>query len=189
MPEIFQDTYYLIYLILLYFGGIVDTFIRPIETEKKEEGNFKKFIGLLFLISPFIMMGSVWEVNQYGWRMEIIAIIGLVIYAVGILMSLVSRITLGKQATGILVIRENHELITTGIYKYVRHPIYGASLIGVIGFGLVVQAIVIPIFTIILFFKIFYDRAKFEEQILIGEFGSEYEQYMAKTKRFIPFIF
>ena len=135
------------------------------------------------------MIGSVWEVNQYGWRMEIIAIIGLAIYAVGIFMLLVSRRTLGKQATGILVIRENHELITTGIYKYVRHPIYGAGLIGIIGFVLVVQAIVIPTITIVLYFKIFYDRAKYEEKILIGEFGSEYEDYMTKTKRFIPFIF
>ncbi len=189
MPEIFQDIYYLIYLILLYFGGIVDTFIRPIETEKKEEGNFEKFIGLLFILNPFIMMGSVWEVNLYGWRMESIAILGLIIYTIGVIMLLVSRRTLGKQATGILVIREDHELITTGIYKYIRHPIYGAGLIGVIGFVLVVQAIFIPFITVVLYFKVFNDRAKYEEQMLIGEFGSDYEEYMAKSKRFIPFIF
>ncbi|MHA1675363.1 MAG: methyltransferase family protein [Promethearchaeota archaeon] len=88
-----------------------------------------------------------------------------------------------------LVIRENHELITTGIYKFVRHPIYGAGIIGVIGFVLVVQAIFIPIITIILYFKILNDRAKYEEQMLIGEFGSDYEEYIANSKRFIPFIF
>ncbi|MHA1675364.1 MAG: hypothetical protein ACTSYI_17265 [Promethearchaeota archaeon] len=96
IPEIFQDIYYLLYLILLYFGGIVDTFVRPIETEKKEEGNFEKYIGLLFILNPFIMMGSVWEVNLYGWRMESFAIIGLVIYSLCIIMLLVSRKTLGK---------------------------------------------------------------------------------------------
>ena len=103
-------------------------------------------------------------------------------------MLLVARRTLGKQATGILVIREDHKLITTGIYKYARHPIYGAGLIGILGYILVVQAIFLPLLMFGLYFKVFFERVKYEEKILIEEFGQEYEEYRTTSKKFIPFI-
>ncbi|MCY3413143.1 MAG: isoprenylcysteine carboxylmethyltransferase family protein [Candidatus Heimdallarchaeota archaeon] len=188
MPEVFDDPFVFIYLILLYTGGILDTIIRPLETEKKEEGGFEKILALLFLINPFLLILAMFEVTYYPWRNPIISIIGLVIYLSGIIMLLWSRINLGKQATGILVIRDDHELITNGIYKYVRHPIYGAGIIGVLGFMLVTQSIIIGLLSLLIYFKVLNDRAKYEEEMLCNEF-TEYPEYMTKTKRFIPFVF
>lgn len=187
-PEIFEDIYYLIYLIMLYAVGIIDTIIRPIEQEKEEEVNFKKYIGILFFINPFIMILAVTEVEFLEWRSDLISVVGLIFYLIGALMVLFSRYSLGKQATGTLIIREDHELITSGIYKYVRHPIYGSGMLGILGFVLVTQSIIISILTIIIYFKIFYDRARHEEKLLLEEFGTEYEEYMMKSKKFIPFI-
>jgi protein-S-isoprenylcysteine O-methyltransferase Ste14 len=187
-PDIFQDTYYLIYLILLYAGGIIDTIIRPIEEEKKEEGNFEKYIAILFLLSPFFLVGAVVEVEYYGWRNDILSIIGLIVYFFAVVMLLLSRINLGRHATGILVIRDTHELITSGIYKYVRHPIYGSAIFGILGFILITQSVLVSMVSFVVYFKILNDRAIYEEELLMNEFGDEYKEYMKNSKKFIPFL-
>ncbi|MCE7733765.1 MAG: isoprenylcysteine carboxylmethyltransferase family protein [Candidatus Heimdallarchaeota archaeon] len=187
-PDIFRDTYYLTYLILLYAGGIIDTIIRPIEEEKKEEGNFEKYIVLLFLLSPFFLIGAVVEAEYYGWRNNIISVIGLIVYFFSVAMLVLSRINLGKQATGILVIRDTHELITNGIYKYVRHPIYASAIFGIVAFILITQSVLVSMVLFVVYFKILNDRAIYEEELLIKEFGDEYKKYMEKSKKYIPFL-
>lgn len=189
-PDIFQDNIILIYLILQYTAGIIDTIIRPLETEKKESQNFEKYLIFLFFITPFLLILSlVEEQNLYMWRNDLISIVGLVIYIIGGSITLLGRIQLGRLATGILVIREDHELVTRGIYKYIRHPIYAGGFIGVFAWGLVTQSIIVFILTFILYFKILNDRAIYEEGMLSNEFGEEYTQYKEKSKRFIPFLF
>ena len=66
---------------------------------------------------------------------------------------------------------------------------YGGTLIGVIGFGLVTHSIIVFLITFFLYLWIFSARAKHEERLLIDEFGEGYQEYMAKSKKFIPFIY
>ncbi|MHA2251469.1 MAG: methyltransferase family protein [Candidatus Kariarchaeaceae archaeon] len=188
--EIFEDLYYLLYLAIFYLSGIADTFIRPVETEKKEEGSFVIFILFLFMAAPFLLILAILEQETlYEWRNQVISIIGVIVYFFAAMLVLSSRINLGKQATGVLVIREEHDLITTGIYKYVRHPMYGGVLIGVIGFGLVAHSIIVFLITFLLYLWIFNNRAKHEEEILLNEFGDKFQEYITNSKKFIPFIY
>jgi protein-S-isoprenylcysteine O-methyltransferase Ste14 len=189
-PEIYQDLIIVVYISIGYLVGIIDTYIRPHESQAIEEGGYAKFIILLFLIAPFLLILALME-NQWIFdsRSLIISIIGLVIYFSGALFVLLSRLQLGKQATGVLVIIEDHELIDTGLYRYVRHPIYGGSLIGIMGFALVVQSIIISTISFILYFIIFQKRANYEEKLLIKQFGEKYIKYIESSKRFIPFIY
>ncbi|OLS23157.1 MAG: hypothetical protein HeimC2_27750 [Candidatus Heimdallarchaeota archaeon LC_2] len=173
---------------MLYTGGIIDTIIRPIEEEKKGQGNFEKYLVILFLLNPFVLIGAVVEVEYYGWRNDILSVIGLIVYFFAVTMLVFSRINLGKQATGILVIRDTHELITNGIYKYVRHPIYGSVIFGFVGFILITQSLLVSMISFVVYFKILNNRAIYEEELLINEFGDEYREYMKKSKKFIPFF-
>lgn len=189
-PEIYSDLIIILYITIMYLAGIIDTLIRPFEAEEKEEGGYVKFILLLFIINPFLLVVALFE-NEwlFNSRSDIISIIGLIVYFSGALFGLLSRFQLGKQGTGILVIIEQHELINTGVYKYVRHPIYGGGIIGVLGFILVSQSIMVSIITFVLYFSILQKRAEYEEQLLIEQFGQNYLDYIDKTKRFIPFIY
>ncbi len=79
-------------------------------------------------------------------------------------------------------------LITTGFYKYIRHPIYLSIIPGVfgvllkgIGYWQIILTAVVLISIVI--------TAKVEEKEMIKKFGTEYLDYMKKTKMFIPFIF
>ena len=192
--EIYSILHFQIYLILLFLFQFLDTMIRPI-SEKGEADKFSIIILLLFFASPFFHILDYYE-NIYiisknfpFWDNLVISYIGISIYIIGGLVAIVSRIQLGKFGSGSLVIEEDHKLMTKGVYRNIRHPMYSGALIGIIGGGLVFRTIFMLVSCFILYFLVFIHRVKQEEQILIGEFGEEYLSYMKKTKRLIPFIY
>ncbi len=85
-------------------------------------------------------------------------------------------------------IRKKSNVITTGVYGVVRHPIYSGTLISVLGWTILFKSIISIVYFPILF--VLYFLATFvEERILIEEYGDQYLDYKKKvTKRFIPFI-
>jgi protein-S-isoprenylcysteine O-methyltransferase Ste14 len=83
-------------------------------------------------------------------------------------------------------VRESHRLITEGIYRHVRHPMYTALFLYSIG-----QALVIPNWfagpsNLLAFVILFAFRIGAEERMMLDAFGDEYAAYMSKTKRLIP---
>lgn len=97
--------------------------------------------------------------------------------------------TLGANFTGIIMVQENQSIIQSGPYTLIRHPSYAGILLIVLGFGLMSSnwggciAITVGMLTGILY------RIVVEEKVLRQEFGQQYEVYMRRTKRMIPFVF
>ncbi|MHA2094567.1 MAG: methyltransferase family protein, partial [Candidatus Hodarchaeales archaeon] len=187
-PVIFQDFFFITYITILYLAGIIDTLIRPLEKEKREEGNYVSFIVFLFLINPFLLVLAIEENNiLFDTRLDALSWIGLFVYLLAAIVVVMARVNLGKQGTGILVVREDHELITTGLYKLLRHPMYSGTLLGVIGFAFVTQSIFVSLITFVLYFWIFKERLKYEEKLLEETFGEKYQKYKESSYRLIPF--
>jgi protein-S-isoprenylcysteine O-methyltransferase Ste14 len=79
------------------------------------------------------------------------------------------------------------ELVTDGIYKYVRHPQYTGFFM--IPLGIMIGWATIPLIVLYLILLVmYYKLAKKEENDMIDEFGPEYEEYKNKTKMFIPYL-
>jgi protein-S-isoprenylcysteine O-methyltransferase Ste14 len=189
-PVIFQDFFFITYIAILYVAGIIDTLIRPLEKEKREEGNYVSSIVFLFLVNPFLLVLAIEENNiLFDTRLDFLSWIGLFVYLLAAIVVVMARVNLGKQATGILVVREDHELITTGLYKLLRHPMYSGTLLGVIGFAFVTQSIFISLITFAIYFWIFNERLKYEEKLLEETFGDKYRKYRESSYRLIPFLY
>ena len=99
-----------------------------------------------------------------------------------------SHADLGTNWSISLEVRENHQLIKHGIYRWVRHPMYLSLLIYSAG-----QALVIPNWLVcpsyfVAMFLIFALRLRPEERMMRDEFGPDYEAYQRTTKRLIPGI-
>jgi protein-S-isoprenylcysteine O-methyltransferase Ste14 len=97
-----------------------------------------------------------------------------------------SHADLGTNWSITLEIREKHQLVTQGIYRHVRHPMYLALLLYSSG-----QALVLPNWFagpsyLVAFALLFALRVGPEERMMVEEFGKNYEAYMARTKRLIP---
>jgi len=120
---------------------------------------------------------------------RIFYIIGLILFVVGLIIRWVAIIHLGRFFTVNVAIAEDHQLITTGPYRFVRHPSYTGTLLIFLGFGLCMlnvfslAAVFLPVSTAFLW------RMHVEEQVLRDAFGERYLTYAAQTRRLIPLIY
>jgi protein-S-isoprenylcysteine O-methyltransferase Ste14 len=111
--------------------------------------------------------------------------LGVVLYAVGHVVTAWSQVTLGKQFSLDVTIQRNHRLITKGPYRLVRHPRYLGILLFTLGFALVFRSglgvVLVTVEAIVLLWRI-----RDEEQLLRDEFGAEWNSYAKATWRLIP---
>jgi protein-S-isoprenylcysteine O-methyltransferase len=116
----------------------------------------------------------------YGW-------LSLAIACAGLAFTLWARFYLGRNWSATVTVKENHELIRTGPYAIVRHPIYAGLILAflgtAIGFGELRGFIALPI----LAFG-WKHKANVEERFMTEQFGAQYERYKREVKGLIPFI-
>jgi protein-S-isoprenylcysteine O-methyltransferase Ste14 len=113
---------------------------------------------------------------------------GIPLLLVGFLVRIVSRLALGKQFSGHVQTTENHRLVTTGIYRLIRHPAYLAYLCLLVGFPLTFGSIAGLACAIASGIPALIYRIRIEETALERWFPDEYPVYRAKTRRLIPFL-
>ena len=101
---------------------------------------------------------------------------------------IISQATLWKNYSGLVVIKKDHKLITNGIYRYTRNPIYLGLFVCIIGFS-VYAASYSSFLVMLILIPITLNRVRLEEQLLADKFKDEYLKYMQKTKKLIPFIY
>jgi protein-S-isoprenylcysteine O-methyltransferase Ste14 len=95
--------------------------------------------------------------------------------------------TLDRNLTDTVVTREQHSLVTTGPYRWVRHPFYSSLAVDVIGAGLVTANWFVWL-TGVMAFVLIWLRTRTEERNLVARFGDEYREYRKNTGRLVPWI-
>ncbi|OAF03565.1 methyltransferase [Bradyrhizobium centrolobii] len=95
---------------------------------------------------------------------------------------------LGRNWSISLDVRENHELVTEGIYRRVRHPMYSAFWLWAIAQALLLPNWIAGIAGLVGFGTLFFGRVAREERMMLQTFGDSYREYMARTGRVFPRI-
>lgn len=114
--------------------------------------------------------------------------IALGLLAAGLLARWWAILTLGRLFTMTLAVRADHGVVTTGPYRWVRHPAYTGMLLAFAGCGLwmgswlTLAVLVIPITGVVL------HRIRVEEAALTEALGEEYRSYRERTKRLLPYL-
>ena len=195
VPQVYLNWGFVIYFIIYYIATLIDTILRPVDESDNKADKPTIILLILFLASPFLLISMFFESVLLNplyinfWNSDIILILGLIIYVIGAIISLGSRFQLGRFGSGRLKIKEEHELVTKGVYRHLRHPMYLGGIIGVIGFCFVFHGFIMMFLILALYFIVFRSRMIYEEKILQEQFGEKYSEYMKKTKRIIPFIY
>jgi protein-S-isoprenylcysteine O-methyltransferase Ste14 len=83
-------------------------------------------------------------------------------------------------------VREQHRLITNGVYRRIRHPMYAALLLYSVGQALVIPNWVAGPSYLVAFAILFVFRVQAEERMMLEQFGDDYAAYMARTDRLVP---
>lgn len=106
----------------------------------------------------------------------------------GLLGAIWARRTLAGNWSGAVTLKKGHELVKTGPYRYVRHPIYTSLLLMLLGsplaLGRVSAWVGFLLFCVGLWIKIMQ-----EERLMLRHFAEEYRAYRAEVKALIPFVF
>ncbi len=85
-----------------------------------------------------------------------------------------------------LVVRDEHTLITSGLYRWIRHPMYTVILVMFVGWLLLIGSWFVGVATVVFVAVIMLMRTRREEAMMIERFGDEYRAYMGQTGRFLP---
>lgn len=120
------------------------------------------------------------------FRNEAVRMVGVVLNALGLLFATWARVHLGRNWSARPTMKVGHELITSGPYRIVRHPIYTGIVLGWFGFGLVYGLISMGLF--VTFALMFAWRIRREEAYMTELFPGQYPAYRARTNALIPLL-
>jgi protein-S-isoprenylcysteine O-methyltransferase len=139
-------------------------------------------VGFSFLFTPILLPKQILPHNVTA------GIIGDLMCAAGVVCAIWARRTLGSNWSGTITVKERHELVTSGPYRYVRHPIYTGFLLGSLGLAIVFGHLGAFIGVAAVFIG-FWLRIPREEQLMTQLFPDVYPVYKKQTRALIPFLF
>lgn len=142
------------------------------------------FLGLLaipvvYVFTPWLDWANYTLPFWAGW-------LGAAVFAAAIWLLWRSHADLGKNWTATPNIREEHKLITRGVYRYIRHPMYAAHWLWAIAQALLLQNWIAGLSLLASFALLYALRVPREEEMMLAHFGDEYRTYMRQTGRVLP---
>ena len=143
--------------------------------------------GLLFalvLFGPASTAGmSAWPIGSpLLFRLSGLALIGL-----GLIVAVLAALNLGRSLTPLPFPKKDAELVTTGLFRYVRHPIYSGVILLAFGWGIYTQGTLTLCYAFVL--ALFLDLKSRREEIWLCQKFANYQEYQKTTKKLIPLIY
>ena len=152
---------------------------------KQSRGELYVVVQAILLIALFFgpkdIFGLSTMLNQTLWW------IGQILFYSGIVIAIWAAILLGPNLTPLPKPKPSGEFIQSGLYRFVRHPIYFGVILVCFGWAGIVQTLYTLVLAIILL--IFFDLKSRQEEIWLTEKFSEYDVYKQNTKKLIPFLY
>lgn len=185
------NAFFLVGLIIYFW--IRRGFINRTKTEKKIVSRIdaieKLLLGmvflavlllpLLYLFTPILSVADYYLPWPVRWAGSLILVASLWLFWR-------SHVDLGQNWSVSLEIRENHELISKGVYRSVRHPMYASIWLWSIAQGMMLQNWLAGWTLLPVFSAMYFIRIPREERLMAETFGDSYHQYSAQTGRVLP---
>jgi protein-S-isoprenylcysteine O-methyltransferase Ste14 len=139
-------------------------------------------LPLLYVASGFPRFADYTFRPAQGWFGVLFAVASLVLFQM-------THRALGQNWSVTLQLRQDHKLITTGIYRKIRHPMYTAFWLWAIAQACLLPNWIAGLAGLVGFGSLFFGRVRREEQMMLETFGDDYRHYMSRTYLIIPLIF
>ncbi|MDX2425806.1 MAG: protein-S-isoprenylcysteine O-methyltransferase [Cycloclasticus sp.] len=189
-----MDVFETVYLIGFAVASVVRSYYglqyKGKEIVHSDKENPIVFVGMALwsvaLILPFIAMFSD-ELAMADYEIiTAIKVMGAFIFIGSLWVLWQSHVDLAANFSPSLFIREDHVLVTQGVYRKIRHPMYLSFFMWAIGQALIIENWLAGPLGLLAIALIYRFRVLREEQQLLSQFGAEYESYQKRTGRLLP---
>ena len=173
----------ILFAVSFFAGGNVSPGVR------EDRGNrwVLTVFGVLGLLAAWVPAYAdprgIWTMDGETMRW-----VGVVLYTVGGVLRLWPVFVLGNRFSGLVAIQPGHTLVTTGVYRMIRHPSYLGLLLNCLGWALAFRSGIGVLLTVLILIPLIA-RIQAEERLLRSQFGEEYEAFCAHTSRLIPGVY
>ena len=180
-------------LIAFVIGTSLLVYISRASLRQSGSHGFYRFFAWECILVLFLLNLEKWYFDPFSWH-QLISWILLFASLIPLIFGVRSLRTRGQPTEerpgdpSLLAFEKTTALVTTGIYAYIRHPLYSSLLL--LTWGILFKALSLPGGTLALVATTFLiATARADEAECVRFFGDSYREYMQKTKRFIPFLF
>ena len=142
------------------------------------------FLGAVLILAPFILPTPV------AWSQAvriIVLVLGITLGAIAIILAGGGISALGNNLRAVPRPKVNGQLIRTGVYAVVRHPIYSGIIIGALAWALITHSLAALLMAAVLF--AFFDQKSRREEVWLAEQYADYPAYRLRVHKLIPFIY
>lgn len=167
---------------------IVYLTVQAIGVKRDTEPHLLQSFGLMFaMIAAFLLPRvQLFAFVNFAPVNAVLSSVGVVLAVAGMFLLVWARQTLGRNWSQTVSAKQDHELVTSGPYRRLRHPIYTGGLLACIGSAIVVGG---PfVFLLLLLGAIFIWRVGAEDRLLARQFPDEFPGYARRTNALIPFV-
>lgn len=186
-----MSTLRMLAIVVLFVWIIIDAAIVIRRKTNQAENRDRSSLKVLAIAGPLVWLVSIsLAFSAWGVLRSIESqVVGLSLMAIGIVVRSTAIAQLGRLHTPNVAIRDDHQLMETGLYRYVRHPSYLGALIAFVGFSLALSNWLSALVIVAVTPWLYLYRINEEEAALSAGLGEPYRAYCRRTKRLIPGLY
>ena len=179
--------------IVFSFLTLLLIYISRASLHSPRSHGFYRFFAWEFILALFLFNVKFWFQDPFAWY-QLIAWTLLFASLIPLAFGVNALKSHGKPSANresdpsLFEFERTSQLVTSGVYKYIRHPLYSSLLLLTWGMFFKLPSLIGGVLTVVATLFLFA-TAKADEAECIQFFGAEYQNYMKHTKRFIPFLF
>ncbi|HEV2273683.1 MAG TPA: isoprenylcysteine carboxylmethyltransferase family protein [Acidobacteriaceae bacterium] len=180
---------------ILWIALVAIWLIGALKTKRTvQKQSFGSRLLLVGIIAPgvYLMAGKpIRPASLELWSFPVtegVALLGFAAVLCGITFSVWARVTIGRNWSGVVTLKEDHTLVQRGPYRIVRHPIYSGILLALMGTALMRGEVRALLGAMICGLGLWV-KATMEERFMVQRFGEEYLLYRRQVKALAPFLF
>lgn len=188
------------WMLWLAYWGISAIGVKPAARVESNLSRFGKYT-LPIIVAVLLLWGSQWFHGTFAGERFVPAVLnerfvpavlwivwlGFFLTLAGLALACWARVILGRNWSGVVQIKQDHELIVRGPYSFVRHPIYTGLLLAFFGSSLAIGEWRALLGMAIIGIS-FWRKLRLEERWLCELFGNQYRDYMTRVKALIPWV-
>lgn len=150
---------------------------------------YQRLVYVTAGIAAFFLLRHITRFNHPLFASPVNHLAGAALCILGIAFAIYARLHLGRNWSGVVTLKENHTLIRSGPYRFVRHPIYTGILTAIAGTFLALIPSLAALLIFLFITAIFLLKLRREEKLMRRQFPDEYPAYQQHVKGLIPFIY